>query len=128
MGFWFFMLMMALLTPVLMLGFGNWALKGGPNEINGLLGYRTPMSMKNEDTWRFAHKMMGEVWLRWGAMMLPVSAAIMLMVIGKEMDIVAMVGGALAMLQLIPLVGSIVPVERALRKTFDKDGNRLAEE
>lgn len=32
--------------------------------------------------------------------------------------------GILCVIQLIPLVASIIPTEIALRKTFDKNGNR----
>lgn len=30
------------------------------------------------------------------------------------------------MVQLIPLIGSIIPTEKALKKNFDKNGNMIA--
>ena len=33
-GFWFFMLIMCLLTPAMMIGFGKYFMKGGPKQIN----------------------------------------------------------------------------------------------
>ena len=42
--------------------------------------------------------------------------------LGQERAVWA--GTWICLLQLIPLLGSIVPVERALKKTFDQDGNR----
>ena len=50
MGFWIFMLVMTLLIPLTMIGFGKLFLKSAPKEINGVFGYRTSMSMKSKDT------------------------------------------------------------------------------
>ena len=42
----------------------------------------------------------------------------------KNKDIIGIVGGVIVWVQLMFLVGSIVPTEIALRKNFDKNGNR----
>ena len=47
MGFWIFMLVIDLLIPLTMIGFGRLFLKKIPKDINALFGYRTSMSMKN---------------------------------------------------------------------------------
>lgn len=44
--------------------------------------------------------------------------------VGKDQDTIGYWGGAICCLQMIPLLGSIIPVERGLKKTFDKYGNR----
>ena len=54
MGYWIFMLIMNLLTPAVMIVFGIIFKKRAPKEINWIYGYRTQMSMKNEDTWQVA--------------------------------------------------------------------------
>ena len=61
MGFWIFMLIMDLLLPFTMIGFGRYFMKKAPKEINSVFGYRTSMSMKNKDTWEFAHKYCGDL-------------------------------------------------------------------
>lgn len=48
MGFWIFMLVMDLLIPFTMVGFGKYFIKNAPKEINKVFGYRTPMSMKTK--------------------------------------------------------------------------------
>lgn len=48
----------------------------------------------------------------------------MLLVLGKDENAVGIAGTVLCTIQLLPLLLSIIPTERALRKTFDKDGNR----
>lgn len=124
MGFWIFMLIMDLLTPLLMLGFGILSLKWAPKEINFVYGYRTTMSMKNKDTWQFAHACFGKLWSRIGLILLPVSIIPLLLVMGGNENTVAIVGGVVCAVQAVVLLGSIVPVEKALKRTFDRDGNR----
>ena len=74
MGFWVFMLIMNLIIPFTMIGFGNYYVKQAPKEINYISGYRTKMSMKNEDTWKFAHNYCGKLWRIIGCMLLMPSA------------------------------------------------------
>lgn len=62
MGFWIFMMIMSLLIPITMIGFGSHFIKNAPKDINYLFGYRTGMSMKNKDTWEYAHHYSGKIW------------------------------------------------------------------
>lgn len=124
MGFWIFMLIMNMLMPVLMLGFGWVFLHKPPKTINWGYGYRTTMSMKNQDTWDFAHQYAGKLWFKWGKWLLIISVVTMLLVIGRSEEVIGTVGGALCLVELVPLVYVIVPTERALKQTFDSKGNR----
>ena len=74
------------------------------------------MSMKNKDTWEFAHKYCGKVWYVCGMVMLPITVIFMLLVIGKNEDCVGSIGGIICGVQLIPLIGSILPTEIALKR------------
>lgn len=125
MGFWIYMLLMDLLLPFTMIGFGRYFMKKAPKEINGVFGYRTSMSMKNKETWEFAHKYCGRIWYISGLIILPATVIFMLLVMGKDVETVGIVGGIVMGVQLVPLIGSIIPTEIALRKTFDKSGKRL---
>lgn len=124
MGFWIFMLVMVLLIPLSMLLLGRYFIKTSPAKINYIFGYRTSMSMKNQDTWQFAHHHFGKTWYICGLVLTPLSVLAMLLVLGKGSSAVGTAGTVLCTLQLLPLLLSIIPTERALRKTFDKDGNR----
>ena len=95
MGFWMFMLLMDLLIPLTMIGFGRYFMKNTPKEINAVFGYRTSMSMKNKDTWEFAHKYCGRIWYVCGFILLPITVAALLLVIGKSKDYVGTIGGIL---------------------------------
>ena len=48
----------------------------------------------------------------------------MVLVLGKETNTVGTVGGILAIVQMIPMIGTIIPTENALKKNFDKFGKR----
>ena len=124
MGFWIFMLVMDLLIPFTMICFGYLFLKKVPENINALFGYRTALSMKNKDTWEFAHKYCGKLWYVWGLILLPVTVLPMFFVLGKSEDMIGTVGGILCGIQMIPLIGCIFPTERALKRNFDYNGNR----
>lgn len=124
MGFWVFMLIMDLLIPFTMICFGRFFMKKAPKEINAVFGYRTSMSVKNKDTWEFAHKYFGKIWYVCGLIMLPATVIFLLLVIEENEGYVGTVGGIICDVQLIPLIGSIFPTEIALKKNFDKNGKR----
>lgn len=123
-GFWIYMLVMDLLIPAVMIGFGRRFMRKPPRKINAVFGYRTSMSMKNQDTWVFAHKRCGKIWFAWGWVLLFVSVVPLLFVVGQEERVVGAVGGAVCGVQLIFLIVSIVCTENALNKTFDSNGIR----
>lgn len=124
MGFWIFMFIMDLLIPLTMIGFGRYFLKSAPKEINVIFGYRTTMSMKNKDTWMFAHNYCGKLWYKGGLILLPITTILMLLVIGKTQTVIGTTGGIICAIQMLPLIGVIFPTEMALKRTFDKNGNR----
>lgn len=122
MGFWIFILVMNLMIPVIMTGFGWYFLKGKPEKINHIVGYRTKLSMRNQATWRFAHHYCGKLWFILGLILLILTPLIM--VLGLKLDNNIDYGGIICTVQVILLVGTIIPTERALHRTFNKDGSR----
>lgn len=95
-----------------------------PKEINMMLGYRTKRSMRNLDTWKFAHDLCGRLWWRIGWVMLLVSVLAQIPFWGSSESVLGVVGGTICMVQCAVLVGSIFPVESALKRTFFDDGSR----
>lgn len=126
MGFWIFMLVMDLLFPVIMIVMRRYFMKTSPKEINYIFGYRTNMSMKNKDTWDFAHKYIGRLWFYLGLLLIPITVIPMLFVLGGTEDVVGTMGCIICVIALIILIVPIFPTERALKMNFDKDGNRKA--
>lgn len=122
MGFWLFMLVIALLLPGIMVFFGQVFLRRPPQQINGVYGYRTRRSMASQAAWDFAHRTCGRLWFAWGLVLLPVSAALMLPVLGRAEDVVGLWGTVLVVLQLVLLFLTLGLTERALKRHFDEAG------
>ncbi len=123
MGFWIFMTANNLIIPAIMILFGKIFTEHPPQSINSIYGYRTSRSRKSQDTWDFAHAYCGKLWKRTGRIMLPLSIAIMLLIINKSIETIGIVGAIAETIQCIILIATIFPVERALKKNFDNDGN-----
>lgn len=124
MGFWFFMLLNNLLVPVLMIGFGTQFRRKPPKEINDIYGYRTKMSRLNKNTWEYAHLYFGNLWLRMGLGMLPLTVVCMLPFIGKDENVVGIAGAVIMTVQVLLLLLPIVWTERELHRRFDAQGRR----
>lgn len=124
MGFWVYMLIMDLLLPLIMIGFGRYFMKKAPDKINTVFGYRTSRSMKNEHTWEFAHKYCGKQWYVYGWLTLLVTMILMLLVIGKSEEFVGNIGAIIMGVQLVPLISSVFLTEMALKKNFGQNGGK----
>lgn len=123
---WIILLVSGFLCPLLMLGFGLISLMHPPKNINSWYGYRTARSMKSQAAWDFAHRYCGRLWTRLGVVLLAVSVAVLVPVGLLGEDTVRCVAAVILLgIQVVVLLGSIVPVERALKKNFDEDGNPI---
>ena len=124
MGFWWFMLICDMLIPVCMIVGGLLMWKRTPKNINGLFGYRTEMSMKNIDTWQFAHKHCGRLWCIIGLITVIPSIIAHIPFYCSDEDTIGGVGMIVMVVQLIVLIVSIFLTEAAMKRTFNTDGTR----
>lgn len=124
MTIWILMMIITLIIPFLMIGLGICFIKYTPKDINQFIGYRTSMSMKNNDTWEFSHRHCGKSWIKIGILLLIFSPVVMLFSIDKNTNYIANFGVLICVIQFILLISSIIPTEMALRRNFDKDGIR----
>lgn len=124
MWFWWFMFCCDILIPITMIVCGRMMWKHCPKNINGLMGYRTSRSMKNMDTWKFAHEYCGKLWWKIGWITLIPSIIVHIPFYGTDDNTIGVVGGILATIQVIILIASNFPTERALKRNFTDDGIR----
>ena len=135
MGMWVFSLICSLLAPLTMVLFGFLWKTRPPRDINSLYGYRTAMSSKNQQTWFFAHACISRLWRRLGLATLVLSIFVYglgsLALAGwrwsqlgveENLDRTGFLILGIVTVQMIVLVGSIFPVERALKRRFDGEG------
>ena len=123
-AYWIFMLVMSLLIPATMLFYGWMFLKAPPENISSSYGYRSPRSMKNRETWQFAHAYCGRLWFRtsWGV--LAVSILWVVFTVRGSVDEMGFSTCILVGLQMIPFLAAIPLTERALKREFDDLGRK----
>ncbi|MDR3597826.1 SdpI family protein [Clostridium sp.] len=124
MGVKIFIFICNLIIPVIMLFFGVKFRNHSPKNINGIYGYRTSMSMKNKETWKFAHRYCGRLWMKLGIIMIIISIIFSLIAFTFDDEIQGIIDFILVTIQTIALIVSIFPVEKELKKNFDENGNR----
>ena len=124
MWFWWFMFAFDLLIPALMIIFGKMMWKHPPKTINGIIGYRTTRSMKNRDTWKYAHDYCGRLWWKIGwALFLP-SVIIHFPFYNSSEDKIGFMGSILCAIQCVCLIIPIFFTEQALKRNFTNEGVR----
>lgn len=124
MFFWIFMLIVNMLIPAMMFGFGKFFRDNPPEEINYAFGYRTTRSMKNNETWLFAQKKMGKIWFEWSKYLALFTVVSMVLMFGKSKE---MIGNRSLWIMGVNLAGLLVPiyfVEKLLKENFDENGNK----
>lgn len=119
MWFWWFMLTFDLLIPLLMIVFGRMMWKHAPQKINSIVGYRTKRSMRNMDTWKFAHDYCGRLWWKIGWIILPISAIVHFPMYHSSDDEIGTMGGILCTIQCVALLVPVFFTERALKTKFE---------
>ena len=124
MWFWWFMFVFDLLIPALMIISGKMMWKHPPKTINGIIGYRTARSMKNRDTWKYAHDYCGRLWWKIGWVLLLPSVIIHFPFYNHSEDTIGTVGGILCAIQCVCLIIPIFFTERALKRNFTDEGMR----
>lgn len=124
MSFYISMFLCNLLVPLVMIIGGYFMYNRPPEDINSVMGYRTKRSKKNKDTWKFAHEYCGRLWIKVGAILLILTIVVQIPFVHSDSDVIAAFNIILIIVQTAVLIVSLVPVERALERTFDENGNR----
>lgn len=113
-----------LIIPAVML-FGGYMMKTcPPRNISRWVGFRMALSMKNADTWAFAHACCGRVWWKagWISLALSVLGQLPFAKAGEEtLETLALV---MVLAQSFMLLGTVVYVQRELKLMFDERGRR----
>jgi len=118
------MFLMDLLIPLLMIIYGYVYSQRAPKKINYFSGYRTRRSMQNKETWDFAHRYFGRLSLVFGLVLMPLTIIAALTFRNTDVETVGIMGTLLMTGQIVFFIILIIPTEIALKKNFDKDGNR----
>lgn len=109
--------MISIIVAIVFIPLGFILMKYPPKGINSMYGYRTSLSMKNQDTWDVSQKYGGFSMIILGAIngILAGWSIIQPMIINKTVQIIFLLIGATVML---------IIDEIHLIKLFNKDGSR----
>lgn len=110
--------MVSLLVSIVYLLFSIFFIKFPPLNKNWIVGYRTPLSMKNQDTWDVAQKLCGYGMLVTGILNLLFGIwAFVSPAPGNTEDMQAL-------FLVVCVLGLFIISEVYLRRIFNKDGSR----
>lgn len=121
---WFFMTLLSLGTPLLLIACGWWFIKRTP-PFGSAFGYRSQLSAQNADAWQAAHTICGKLWLKCGAALLVLTAIVMGILFGKDPDAAGIACTVLMILQVGVMVATLPVTEQRLQKQFNPDGTRV---
>ena len=123
MNIWGIILLVVLVMSGIMISFGLWFSIAAPKRINLIFGYRTPMSMKNADTWHFGNVFAGKLMWRLGALLLACSLITLFVIMGDSTSIIRTAGIIIIIAHAVMIFGTVILTEVALHRNFDRHGN-----
>lgn len=125
----YFAVMVAVFViPLAMVVCGMSYTKRGPKRISRLQGYRTKMSMKNRETWDFAHKYLGDLWFKLGAPLLAVTSVVSLLIFRESNPAILEWCTAVILIHAAIMVIPVYFTEKALKANFDENGKWRSKE
>lgn len=124
MAFRVFMAFAVFLIPGIMVFFGRVMADHPPKTINAAYGYRTTMSMKNQDTWDYGQAACAKRWRRWGRVLALITLVVLIVALRRPTF--ADVLGIYTAFETAFLLASVAATEMDLRRTFDREGRRKA--
>ena len=104
-----------MIVPLTMILAGK-LLEKFPPPMNGMIGYRTKRSMRDPKSWELAQKLIAEAWIKWGLASLLVTIAACAYILLTDEDTAGTLTVILVYAQMVPLIGAIAPVEKALKE------------
>lgn len=119
-AFLVFMIVVLAIIPATMLLCGSVWKKHPPADINNSYGYRTRRSMRNKETWDFAHRICAREWIRLGWLTVILTAVIFVPIIlcCREVMAAGVFGGVFLLFQILLLLAVIPITECALKRKF----------
>lgn len=118
------MLACDLTVPGIMALAGWMMWKHCPQDINAAYGYRTWRSMRNMDTWKFAHAHCGRLWRKLGLALLVPSILPQIPFMKSSRALISAIGIIIMAVQASLMAVSMLTTEAALKRTFKDDGTR----
>lgn len=108
-----------LILPFILITSGISLKKNPPKDINDIVGYRTPKSTMNKETWIYAQQVLAKVWIRLGIIL--IIATLIITGIGfYNYELFNTICNYYVLIQVGTLFITIIVVENALEKKFSE--------
>ena len=114
---WIISAVIAIGVPAAMLTIGKKIMAEMP-KIGTWYGYNSKLSLKNEETWKFANDTMAKLWINIGEAMTPAAAIAMIFSFGKDKSTIWSYFYLLILVELVALIYSKISVKNSLKKEF----------
>lgn len=100
-----------------------------PSHYYSRYGFRNGLSTKSKDTWEFSQKYAGKLCFKMVLIVLPLTIAIKLLMVGQSLDILGPTTAIIVTVQIVFyfLIMLCLP-NREIRKYFDENGKRKEEQ
>jgi len=118
MNTWGLCFISCIIVPLLMVVVGIRFLKFQP-KLKGVFGLRIDCAMTNEETWNFAHKYGGKLWIVLGIIMSVVIVLCMLIAININELIVGIIALIISMIELLVFIFSFSIIKKNIKKKFN---------
>ena len=119
-----FMWLVTELIPVAMILCGR-KMTLRPGRRNASSGYRTQRSLASGESWIFAQRLCGRIWVGTGCAFAVLAAFAMLACGADSVRFIGLYGAAAVGIELVLMLLTGAPVEVALRRSFDKYGRPI---
>ena len=116
MEIWLATVAVNMIIPITIFTIGVLYLKRPAKEINWMYGYRTQKAMKSQESWDFAQKYFGKVCFRLGIGLIVFVLLFCLSPYGIKAENLKNVEAVLGTVEVIALVGALLPTEFALKQ------------
>ena len=120
----FWMVVLTLVGPLLMLALGLMYYYKPPKEANYSWGFRTYVTMGSVEVWQYTQKLAGRTWIFLGGAMAAVSLVLGVILCFFNAEAVVVYALLIVAVELVLVVGSWIGINLVVLKSFDKDGNR----
>lgn len=120
----FWLLVLILAGPLLLLALGLLYYFKPPKEANHALGFRTYFTMGSVEVWQFAQKIAGLCWLALGGALTVIMLIVGLILNGKTAYTMAVGAIWCIGIELALVIVGWIGIHVVILKFFDKEGNR----
>ena len=122
MAFRITVLIISEILPLFVLLCGLRFRRGVPYNVLTIISYRTEKSMRSRASWDYAHDLCGKIWVVLGAVSAVVAALVIALSFRLDDSTFGNTATAVMASELAAIIISVVCIERALGRAFDKNG------